>query len=31
MDSAENARQKTRTVKCVVWDLDNTLWEGILP
>lgn len=31
MDSAEDARQKTKTVKCVVWDLDNTLWQGVLP
>jgi FkbH-like protein len=22
--------EKTKTVKCVVWDLDNTLWDGIL-
>lgn len=22
--------KKTRTIKCVVWDLDNTLWDGIL-
>ncbi len=22
--------QSPRTVKCVVWDLDNTLWKGIL-
>ena len=21
---------RTRTVKCVVWDLDNTLWHGVL-
>ncbi|PSB49519.1 HAD family hydrolase [Chroococcidiopsis sp. CCNUC1] len=26
-----NARQTDRTViKCVVWDLDNTLWHGVL-
>lgn len=23
-------REKTRTCKCVVWDLDNTLWSGTL-
>jgi FkbH-like protein len=22
--------QKTGTIKCVVWDLDNTLWDGVL-
>ena len=22
--------EKTKKVKCVVWDLDNTLWDGIL-
>jgi FkbH-like protein len=22
--------EKTRKIKCVVWDLDNTLWEGVL-
>ena len=22
--------QEQRKIKCVVWDLDNTLWEGIL-
>ncbi len=22
--------RKTRSIKCVVWDLDNTLWHGIL-
>jgi FkbH-like protein len=24
------AEEQTRSIKCVVWDLDNTLWEGIL-
>ncbi len=24
-------RDKMKMVKCVVWDLDNTLWDGILP
>lgn len=23
-------KEKSKTVKCVVWDLDHTLWEGIL-
>jgi FkbH-like protein len=27
--SAEK-KEKAKTVKCVVWDLDHTLWEGIL-
>ena len=22
--------QKTKKIKCVVWDLDNTLWDGVL-
>ncbi|MCU0491965.1 MAG: hypothetical protein MUD01_10275, partial [Chloroflexaceae bacterium] len=22
--------QQQQTIKCVVWDLDNTLWDGIL-
>lgn len=31
-DQAEALRQekKARSVKCVVWDLDNTLWDGTL-
>src|SRR2546423_5533300 len=24
------ARAATRTVKCVVWDLDDTIWDGVL-
>ena len=24
------ANTKAKKVKCVVWDLDNTIWEGIL-
>lgn len=27
-ESSMSAKQKT--IKCVVWDLDNTLWQGIL-
>ncbi len=27
---AEPAREPTEKTKCVAWDLDNTLWEGIL-
>lgn len=23
-------KEKSKTIKCVVWDLDHTLWEGIL-
>ncbi len=23
-------KEKTKKIKCVVWDLDNTLWDGIL-
>ncbi|EYF03728.1 non-ribosomal peptide synthetase [Chondromyces apiculatus] len=24
------ATQKQKTIKCIVWDLDNTLWRGVL-
>jgi len=24
------AAQESKTVKCVVWDLDNTIWDGVL-
>jgi len=27
---AGEKKEKNKTVKCVVWDLDHTLWEGIL-
>jgi len=27
---AERTAEKTKKIKCVVWDLDNTLWDGIL-
>ncbi|MEG3957990.1 HAD-IIIC family phosphatase [Microcoleus sp. herbarium2] len=26
----ESQKQNQKTIKCVVWDLDNTLWNGIL-
>jgi len=26
----ERVGQRSRTWKCIVWDLDNTLWDGIL-
>src|SRR4028118_1758778 len=26
----ETQEQQQKTIKCVVWDLDNTLWNGIL-
>lgn len=28
--SAAPAPARRQTIKCVVWDLDNTLWEGVL-
>ncbi|HZO75074.1 MAG TPA: HAD-IIIC family phosphatase [Ktedonobacteraceae bacterium] len=28
--SANASQTKRQTVKCVVWDLDNTLWDGVL-
>lgn len=27
---APAAPEESRTIKCVVWDLDNTLWQGVL-
>ena len=30
MSESQRARETARKVKCVVWDLDNTLWEGVL-
>lgn len=28
--SAQQTRTSTKAVKCVVWDLDNTIWDGVL-
>jgi FkbH-like protein len=28
--TAEALEPRTRTVKCVVWDLDGTIWDGVL-
>ena len=28
--SSINKEDSRRSIKCVVWDLDNTLWEGVL-
>ena len=30
LQQAASAPAKAGSVKCVVWDLDNTLWEGVL-
>jgi methoxymalonate biosynthesis protein len=30
MDSELDAVRETETVKCLVWDLDQTLWRGVL-
>ncbi len=30
LQEAPVANEKTKKVKCVIWDLDNTLWDGIL-
>src|SRR6266540_6551634 len=27
---AARAREEKQSIKCVVWDLDNTVWDGIL-
>jgi FkbH-like protein len=29
-EKSEKVGEKEKKVKCVVWDLDNTLWDGIL-
>jgi FkbH-like protein len=28
--AATEAKTKVKTYKCIVWDLDNTIWDGIL-
>jgi len=30
VQEVEQAAEKSKQIKCVVWDLDNTLWDGIL-
>ena len=30
IELADAEAKKITTVKCVVWDLDNTVWEGVL-
>ncbi|WP_194774714.1 HAD-IIIC family phosphatase [Pararhodonellum marinum] len=30
LKNKENASNKSKKVKCVVWDLDHTLWKGVL-
>jgi FkbH-like protein len=30
VQEAASPQEKTGKVKCVVWDLDNTLWDGVL-
>jgi FkbH-like protein len=30
VQEVEQIAEKTKKIKCVVWDLDNTLWDGIL-
>jgi predicted enzyme involved in methoxymalonyl-ACP biosynthesis len=25
-----NQSEKSKKIKCIVWDLDHTLWDGIL-
>ncbi len=29
-EQAENKQEDKKVIKCVVWDLDNTLWNGVL-
>ncbi|WP_375501143.1 HAD-IIIC family phosphatase [uncultured Nostoc sp.] len=29
-EQAENKQQLKKSIKCVVWDLDNTIWHGVL-
>lgn len=28
--TSTTSQQKKKSIKCVVWDLDNTIWEGVL-
>jgi FkbH-like protein len=30
VQEVEQAVEKTKKIKCVIWDLDNTLWDGVL-
>jgi FkbH-like protein len=30
VQEAEQEAEKTKKIKCVVWDLDNTMWDGVL-
>ena len=30
VQEVEQVAEKTKKIKCVVWDLDNTLWDGVL-
>ena len=30
VQEVEQSAEKTKKIKCVVWDLDNTLWDGVL-
>lgn len=30
VQEVEQAAERTKKIKCVVWDLDNTLWDGVL-
>ena len=30
VEEVEHVAEKAKKIKCVVWDLDNTLWDGIL-
>jgi FkbH-like protein len=30
ISKAEKINKNGKTIKCVVWDLDNTLWDGVL-
>ncbi|MEH2162313.1 MAG: HAD-IIIC family phosphatase [Nostoc sp.] len=30
LEQTQNSQDTKKTIKCVVWDLDNTLWNGVL-
>ncbi|WP_392535262.1 HAD-IIIC family phosphatase [Nostoc sp. C117] len=30
LEQTRNSQDTKKTIKCVVWDLDNTLWDGVL-
>ena len=29
-EQIQKAKAEKQSIKCVVWDLDNTVWDGVL-